>query len=642
MKQGKKTKSKIKPYRSAFSNAIWSFREMMKEVASAFWLMVFEVPINVARTYAGVYLPALVVAEVTGNADLSHAVVAVGGVILFLFVTEALLLFLQNMSHVGLALVYRAKKSMKLERKSMNCFYQLYEQKEIHDLYDRAMNATQTWNGRQPISDMPRHSLKLVENILSYCLFGSMISLVSPWLVPLLTIAPLVNWLCARAYRKWEYANREKWVDLDRKLKYVRTKPSDYAAAKDIRIYGMAGWFRETYRELSKQRCAWDKRSAWRSFLSRIADLLVILIRDGAAYALLIQMTLSGEITVDKFVLYFAAISSFASFVGNIMKSWNDLHTASLKLCDYRQFMDISEMEGSGEVRVEDILTGAPEIRFEHVSFRYEGANQDTLHDISFTMKAGEKIALVGRNGAGKTTLVKLLCGLYQPTEGVIRINGISVDKFTRKDYYRLLSPVFQEIKTTFFSLAENVSGQIGDGTDYERAEQCMRLAGLGEKIDSLSQGIYSKLDKQVNKDGIVLSGGELQKLMLARAIYKDAPVLILDEPTAALDPIAENQIYLQYHDMTAKKTSLFISHRLASTQFCDRILYLKDGQIVEEGTHSELIALGGEYGELYEMQSCWYREDYVPEESWDVEGKESTVLQGDKVSSENGNRSGK
>ena len=166
-------------------------------------------------------------------------------------------------------------------------------------------------------------------------------------------------------------------------------------------------------------------------------------------------------------------------------------------------------------------------------------------------------------------------------------------------------------MQTGFFSLAETVSGQIGTGTDFDRAEQCLKLAGLGEKLASLPQGIHTKLDKQLYEDGIALSGGEAQKLMLARALYKDAPILVLDEPTAALDPIAENQIYLQYQEMTQGKTSLFISHRLASTQFCDRILYLKDGRIAEEGTHHDLIALGGEYASLYEKQSCWYREDY-------------------------------
>ena len=217
----------------------------------------------------------------------------------------------------------------------------------------------------------------------------------------------------------------------------------------------------------------------------------------------------------------------------------------------------------------------------------------------------------MGANGAGKTTLVKLLCGLYMPTSGEVRIDGVPVGDFTREEYYKLFSPVFQDVQTAFFSLAETVACDLGDRVDKARAESCMRRAGLGRKLDSLPLGVDTRLDKQVNKDGIALSGGEAQKLMMARALYKDAPVLVLDEPTAALDPIAENEIYLQYRDMTQGKTSLFISHRLASTRFCDRILFLKDGRIIEAGSHDELIALGGEYAKLYEIQSCWYRDDY-------------------------------
>lgn len=605
-----KTKSpKTKPYRSAFNNAVWSFQGICRDAPWFFLLMILEIPLNVCLAYTEIYLPSLVVAEITNRSPLAQAAFKTGAVILVMLVCHIVQNFTDHTSRYHLA-NYRLQRCIDIDRKSLNLFFQDYEKKEIRDLRDRATRATQLWNGVQPVSDVPKRSLKLLENILCYLLFGSVISFVSPLLVPVLTLAPAVNWFCARAYRNWEYGQRKYVTDLDRKIWYVQEKTDNFAAAKDIRIYGMAGWFREVFTDLSCRRKSWEKQAVRRRFLSRIADLSVILLRDGAAYILLIKMTLEGSITVDRFLLYFSAISMFASFIGNIMNEWNGIRATSLDVCDYRRYMDLPEQDGSGEENIERHLSAAPEITFEHVSFRYEGADSDTLHDISFRIKPGEKIALVGLNGAGKTTLVKLLCGLYHPTEGDIRIDGISYHSFRQRDYYRLFSAVFQDVQTGFFSLAETVSGQTIENTNTLRAEGCMRQAGLGEKLDSLPQGIHSKLDKQLHADGIELSGGELQKLMLARALYKDAPVLVLDEPTAAMDPIAENRIYLQYQDMTRDKTSLFISHRLASTQFCDRILFLKDGTVAEEGTHQELISLSGEYADLYEIQSCWYREE--------------------------------
>lgn len=607
----KKKEPKKRPYKSVWSNALWSFQGIFRYAPAAFVLMVLDVPLEIFLTYTGIYLPSLVVAEVTAQGDFAHAARRVGGLIALMVVIEVLRKFTGTLSQTTL-MKYRFVRAAENYQKSMSCFFQDYEKKENRDLCQRAEKAMETWNGVQHIFDMPMQSMKLVKNVISYCLFGTVISAVSPLLVPILTVAPIVNWLCARAYQKWEYGHRDKWTEIDTRLGYIQTKTSDFAAAKDIRIYGMAEWFRETFRSLSQQRVVWDRRQMWRSFFSRIADLFVILLRDGAAYAILIAMTLGGEITVDKFVLYFSAISMFANFIGGIMDSWNRIHSSSLVLCDFREFQDLQEREKEGEEDVTLHLGAAPEITFDHVTFRYDGAENDTLRDISFTLRAGEKVALVGLNGAGKTTLVKLLCGLYEPTGGDIRINGVSVRKFASRDYYRLFAPAFQETVTAFFSLAETVSGEIGGECDEERAERCIRMAGLGEKIDALPRGIHTRLDKQVNRDGTELSGGELQKLMFARALYKDAPVLVLDEPTAALDPIAESRLYLQYRDLTREKTSLFISHRLASTQFCDRILYMKDGRIAEEGNHRELIALGGEYSRLYEMQSCWYRDSYT------------------------------
>ncbi len=600
---------KKKPTHSVFSNFAWSLKMLLKYSKAAFFITALFIPINIGLRYLEIYLPSLVVSEITNGQTLTHSLLSIGIVMLLIMLGNIIVQALGHIRNSTLG-IYRYKMTALVTRKQLSMFYQTYEQKKVRDLANRASNATQMWDGVQPLTDIVYNGFGMLENLLGYILFGSVISFASPWLVPILTVAPIVNILSVKAYNKWEYAHRSKMTDLNQKLGHVEELPDDFAAAKDIRIYSMASWLRECYRDLSDQRSKWDRNVVKKSFLSRIADLVVILIRDGGAYALLIHMLYSGKIGIDEFVLYFAAISSFASWVGGIISCWNKANTVSLKLCDFRDFVDYPEYDESGIAKAADHMNTVPEIEFKNVSFRYDGAEQDTIHDLSLKIKSGEKLALVGLNGAGKTTLVKLLCGLYRPTSGEIFFNGIPLSDFKREDYYKLISPVFQEIRTAFFSLAETVSGKGTAETDLEKAETCMRQAGLGAKIDALPDGIHTKLNKKVHENGTELSGGEAQKLMLARALYKDAPLLILDEPTAALDPIAESKIYNEFNVMAKNKTSLFISHRLASTSFCDRIILLENGNITEEGTHQELMGANGTYKGLFDIQSCWYKED--------------------------------
>jgi len=582
---------------------------LLKYSRAAFFITALFIPVRIGQRYLEIYLPSLVVSEVTAGQTFRHSMVSIGVVMMLIMLGDIIIQALGYIRNSTLGM-YRYKTADAVTKKQLSMFYQIWERKEVRDLADRAVTATQMWDGVQPLTDIVYSGFGMIENLLGYLLFGSVISFASPWLVPILTAAPVVNILSVKAYNNWEYTHRSRMTDLNRKLGHVEELPDDFTAAKDIRIYSMASWLRECYRDLSGQRAKWDRTVIQKSFLSRIADLVVILIRDGGAYALLIHMYYCGEIGIEEFVLYFAAISSFASWVGGIISCWNKANTVSLHLCDFREFVDYPENDGSGTAHAEDHWNTVPEIEFRKVSFRYDGAEQDTIHNLSLRIKSGEKLALVGLNGAGKTTLVKLLCGLYRPTSGEIFFNGIPLSDFRREDYYKLVSPVFQEVRTAFFSLAETVSGKRTEETDLEKAEACMRQAGLGAKLDALPDGIRTKLNRKVHENGTELSGGEAQKLMLARALYKDAPLLILDEPTAALDPVAESRIYTEFNGMAENKTALFISHRLASTSFCDRIILLENGRIAEEGTHRELIEANGKYKELFEVQSCWYKDN--------------------------------
>ena len=318
-------------------------------------------------------------------------------------------------------------------------------------------------------------------------------------------------------------------------------------------------------------------------------------------------MTLNEGLSVSEFLLYFTAVSTFTTWVMGILRDVSRLHKDSLDISTVREYLEYPE-----PFKFED---GEPvpkaasyELKLEHVSFRYPGAEQDTIHDLNLVVRPGEKLAIVGLNGAGKTTLVKLLCGLFDPTEGRVLLNGKDIRDFDRNAYYELFSAVFQEFSLMDVTIAENVAQTTAD-IDIDKVRSCIEKAGLTKAIDELPQGLDTHVGRNVFLDGVLFSGGQTQRLMLARALYKDGPILILDEPTAALDPIAENDIYVKYNDMTSGKTSVFISHRLASTRFCDRIIFVADGNIAEEGTHESLLALGGEYAKLFEVQSRYYQE---------------------------------
>lgn len=604
-------KEKRKPYRSVLSNTVWSYRMLLRHSPWLSLIFVLSIPLEVVAGYIGIYLPSLAVRVVSDREPIRAVIFSVGSVLLLSLAIDIMRDVLTRFDAASTTR-YRDRIRQQVWRKATTCFYEDFENKKNRELMDRAVSVTYMSGGSCTVCDVPKRAASIITNVLSYIVFGGLVINVSPLILPLLTFAPALNWYAVKKHNEWLHKNREKSTELTQKLNYVRQKPSDFAAAKDIRIYGLAGWFSDFYRLLSSELFAWERQISFRRFLSHLVNLIVILVRDGGAYAVLIAMTLRGDITVDKFVLYFSAISAFATRVGNLLNQWNGIHASSLKLCDYREYMDLPDSEADATESIVPHLSHAPEIVFDHVSFRYEGAEKDVLHDVCFTIHRGEKVALIGLNGAGKTTLVKLLCGLYRPTEGEIRVNGIPIDCFSRREYYELFSPVFQTIKTSFFSLAETVSGIIGSDVNEVRVEDCLRRAGFGDKLDQLKKGIHTKLDKQIHSDGIELSGGELQKLMLARALYKDAPVLVLDEPTAALDPLAEHRIYMEYRNMTVGKSSLFISHRLASTRFCDMILYLQDGRITEKGTHDQLMAAEGAYRELFETQSCWYKEEYT------------------------------
>lgn len=447
----------------------------------------------------------------------------------------------------------------------------------------------------------------LLKNIGGFLVYLTILSRLDSVLLLVVIVTCILGYLASRYANNWRYQHREEEEDYFQKKRYIRNKAESLELAKDIRIFGLQNWLKELLDQIHDLYLDFSLRCERVEVLADLAEVLLTMARNGIAYVYLIHMALREGLSVSEFLLYFTAVSTFTQWVMGILKELSTLHKESLDISCLREFLDYPEPFRFAD-GAEVPQAAGYELRLQNVSYRYPGAEKDTIHALTLTVHPGEKLAIVGLNGAGKTTLVKLLCGLLDPTDGVVLLNGQDIRLFNRKQYYTLFSAVFQEFSLLDVTVAEQIA-QTREGMDDKRIADCVEKAGLTPFIEKLPQGLQTHMGRDVYLDGVLFSGGQTQRLMLARALYKDGPILLLDEPTAALDPLAENDIYQKYSAMTAGKTSVFISHRLASTRFCDRIIFLADGGIREEGTHESLLALGGAYAQLFEVQSRYYQE---------------------------------
>ena len=449
----------------------------------------------------------------------------------------------------------------------------------------------------------------ILANLLGFAVYLALLSSLSPLLILAVIATTAAGYFVSRKVNQFGYLHREEEAAYTAEMRYVKRTVTSRAFAKDIRIFGLKPWLMEVWQKSFQLYESFLRRREKHYFLTNLADFLLSLLRNGISYAYLLHLTLTEGLSASTFLLYFTAASGFTQWITGILEQFTQLSKASLEISVVREFLEWPEgFQLTGGDPIPDAVNGTYELQLEHVTYRYPGAAEDTIHDLSLTLHRGEKVALVGLNGAGKTTLVKLLCGFLDPTQGTVRLNGVDIRKLNRRAYYKLFSAVFQEFSLLEATVAENVAQQVA-GIDEEKVWQCLEKAGLSDAVRALPQGLKTHLGRSIYDDGTELSGGQTQRLMLSRALYRDGAVLVLDEPTAALDPITESEIYLKYSEMTQGKTSLFISHRLASTRFCDRIILLENGSIAEEGSHEALLQRGGSYAKLFSVQRRYYEE---------------------------------
>lgn len=571
-------------------------------------MLAAEIILSVVFPVFGIYIPKIALDLVLEGASFSRILLLLGGVGLLMTLASAF-------SHAAEQGKYMLSNDMRsyytdmLFYQSLSCDYKNIESEEGQTKFRRAMETLYygDWSGT---SVMTMATKDILISILCFIVYSGIMANLSPWMVLILVGLSLINLLGTRRAQQYEEQHKDDEARIQKKLRYIESAGSSAKFGKDMRLYQTGGWFKSLREDLLRQTISLGNRIQNHYFGAGALNAFLLFLRDGIAYAYLIYAVVSGKITISEFTLYFGAISAFSGFVSGIVDNLNNLNGANIQMNSMRAFLDTTD-EPQPEHPVPLSAIKDNTIEFRDVCFQYPKDERPILDHFNLTIHAGEKVALVGTNGAGKTTTVKLLCGFYRPDSGQILVGGQDITNLRKEDRLKLIAAVFQDIYIPPFTVAENVA--LHENPDRKRVQDCLTKVGLWEKISSYEKGMDTEMTHEVFEDGITLSGGQQQKLLMARALYKNAPILILDEPTAALDPIAESETYEQFCVVTKgdngrEKTALYISHRLASTRFCDKIALIDGGRVIEEGTHEQLLALGGKYNEMFMVQSQYYQ----------------------------------
>ena len=535
-----------------------------------------------------------------------------------------------------------------------------FEYTENPDVLDCCQKASNSVNGNsEGIEGMEHQIFAFVEQlgivIAGLFILGTM----NIWIVLAMCALAFIHFLISNWASK--YSKRTIWDPLApwwRKRWYMNIALSDFSYAKDVRLFGLKKWITDKFIELNKERFEAQRRGARLWFWVGVCSSVFWLVFQGAVYAYLVNGIVTKSLTLGNFTLYLSSAATFFECISSLLNCFTQMMQKSRQIDDFRTFMEIEsivkEIVGSSPTMTgntsptpqktnmsfsrvtresstktmsfsrstrESPLPKVPsynsyEFEFKNVSFKYPRAEKYALKNLNLKLKAGERLAVVGLNGAGKSTFIKLLLRLYEPTEGQILLNGVDISTYDLESYFNVFAPVFQDINLFALTFAENVSMESHDQTNLSLVEEYTKNSGLEEKLNNLPNGLNTQMLKIIYDDGIDMSGGEKQKLALARALYKNSPVVVLDEPTSALDAIAESKLYAEFDKLIGGKTAVYISHRLSSTQFCNNVAMFMEGKMIEYGTHDSLMAQGGEYAKMFKIQSQYYIDEMEKSES--------------------------
>lgn len=596
----------MKEKKDIFSNIKYAFGLQFKFCKGLLLMQMLLIPVVLIQLYADVLLPQKLIYFVINDISSQTIICTLAVffmVICALKITEKILLNKKNC----LSDLFNCKLKIIKQKKRIRMSYENSEKYEYRLLSQRADEAL--WGSEKgcKIEQVVSQTLNLIQNVLGYIIFGASIAQLNIAITILLTITTAINYFTINEIIKYKRETRDENAEIEKKQWYLINVSGDMKSAKDIRLYGINRWLIERYKRLSKQKMNLESKFVKKNIKVDFVEALMILFRDGVAYFIIIYMLANNRITIDQFVFQFTLIGSFASWINSIIENVNNLRELNIYIDDFRKYIETKDEK---EIIDNALNTYNGGICLKNVSYTYDG-DKNGVKDITLEIHSGEKIALVGANGAGKTTLAKILCGLYTPQKGQVYLDKVNSMCASREEVFSKFTAVFQDIHLFPVSIAQFISGKDNlNNDDIKKINTALKQVGLEEKILELKKGINTILNVQLNEEGVELSGGEKQKLLLARAIFKkEAKVLILDEPTSALDAIAEQQLYRTYNELFGDKTSIFITQRLISTIFCDKIVYLENGKIIEFGSHRELMKKRGKYAEMFEIQRKMYVE---------------------------------
>ncbi|MBU5593044.1 ABC transporter ATP-binding protein/permease [Clostridium sp. MSJ-4] len=485
----------------------------------------------------------------------------------------------------------------------MNMDFEKIEDPEVLNLKDKAIFPLRN---QQVLERMIRCIVDSISGFITIIALLAVISTLNLLIVFIIILIVLLNSFLYKKSQAAQYKFYGSLIPLNRKFAYYSKITSDFSMGKDVRLYNMHPLIMGKIKDYNKESIdGFEKIFKLMGKYNGLNE-VNMQIQMIVVYAYMTYKVLKDSIGIGNFTMYISATNKFSNSISDFFKTFIEFRQMCRYLDLYLEFEQIESCRSIGGKKIENIDSCI--IEFKNVSFKYPRSANYTLKNVSITISNGEKLSVVGLNGAGKTTFIKLLTRLYEPTEGEILLNGVNIKEYLYEDYMKLLSVVFQDYKLMAFSIKENIALDQHETAKDEEILQVLEKCGLGKAVSKLDKGIYTSIYKSFDKDGIEFSGGQSQKLAMARAIYKNAPIVVLDEPTAALDPISEFEIYSSFNKLIGDKTTIYISHRLSSCKFCHRIAVFDKGEIVQCGTHNELIKkTGSQYEVMYSAQAQYY-----------------------------------